>query len=93
MTGADPSIDSRRGAAHRAFLAVVEGAIRAGGVVPCVSDGAGWLSSVAAEQEKAARECRRCPALAACWQYENDYPERSGVYAGRTENERKKGRR
>ncbi|AUZ87995.1 hypothetical protein CVO76_10420 [Arthrobacter agilis] len=27
--------------------------------------------------------------MAECWQYQNDYPERAGVWAGLTETERK----
>lgn len=89
MVGADPTIDTRCGAAHRRFLGVLADVMRAGGVVPCVSAGPAWFSADVAEQESAARECRRCPALGECWQYQNDYPERAGVWAGLTETERK----
>lgn len=82
---------SDRAAAHAALmdhLAVVHHGEH--GPVPCLAwPHGGWTSEDAAEQQLVAKLCHACPALTECQDYIDTNPEPSGVWAGRTETDRR----
>lgn len=74
---------------YREFLALVASAA---GAVPCQSpdDGHQWISEDQAEAMAAAAKCRTCPVLETCGIYARTHHEPSGVWGGKTLNERQR---
>jgi hypothetical protein len=77
--------ERRRALAHSRLMATILQLREDGEAVPCVKRDRAylWVSEDPAEQEAASLGCVDCPALEACGSYVAEWPERSGVWAGR----------
>ncbi|WP_035772848.1 WhiB family transcriptional regulator [Arthrobacter sp. Br18] len=65
---------------------------RTAGTVPCQSpdNGDQWISEDRAEAIAAAAKCRACPVLEQCNLYATTHTEASGVWGGKTPNQRRR---
>lgn len=57
--------------------------VAAGRSIPCVQEEGGWTADDSQSRARAAWRCLDCAAFLACERYVTEYPEQSGVWAGR----------
>ncbi|TDP78441.1 transcription factor WhiB [Brachybacterium sp. AG952] len=80
--------------AEAAWARLRDGVATAPTVVPCAGAGRPlWHSESETEQGAAARACLECPVMVLCDAYASTADERSGVWGGWTEKERRRARR
>ena len=76
--------------AHAHLLSAIADLAEAGHYAPCLGrNWEAWTAEDSKSQQYAAAHCAQCPALEMCGEYITDFPESSGVYAGKTAAERK----
>lgn len=81
--------ESARAIALSRLDAVIGKELEAGQRIPCVSaDWELWTSEHSDDLREAADACQWCPALDACRRYVDQYPEKSGAWAGTVPSER-----
>ena len=85
-----PSTDTDRLHAHGQLMLQLAGHLDNGQQVPCTGRNRdAWTSSNPEHIEFAAAQCLACPALRACREYVDAFPEPTGVWAATLPSERK----